>query len=250
MHAPVNAQVDAVFVLSVRSFHDRIAHIQSELRHHGIEFEWIFEHDANELTSELIESTFAPSDMGRAQQSLVLDEGFDVLVDAARMQGLAAGNVVFDTVPVLGDGDSESDGSVLKADPQAVRAFIAGAIEAPPPTDSTPAGPPAKATITVDVFNGSAVTGLAKAVAEQLTGQGFPRGTVGNTPARATSVVHFPTGAPDTARMVADALGGLPIEEDTHLPAGTVQVYLGKDYSGPGKPRIAGASLPRVGTAA
>ena len=72
MHTPVNEQVDAVFVLSVRSFHDRIAHIQSELQSHGIAFEWIFEHDAAELSPELIEATFAPSDMGPPQQSLVL----------------------------------------------------------------------------------------------------------------------------------------------------------------------------------
>ncbi|MBC8119625.1 MAG: glycosyltransferase family 25 protein, partial [Burkholderiaceae bacterium] len=72
LHAPVNAQVDAVFVLSVRSFHDRIAHIEAELRNHGIAFEWIFEHDAAELKPELIEATFAPSDMGPPQHSLVL----------------------------------------------------------------------------------------------------------------------------------------------------------------------------------
>lgn len=72
LHAPVNAQVDVVFVLSVRSFHDRIAHIENELRNHGIAFEWIFEHDAAELSPELIEATFAPSDMGPPQQSLVL----------------------------------------------------------------------------------------------------------------------------------------------------------------------------------
>ena len=72
MHARVNELVDAVFVLSVRSFHDRIAHIEAELQRHGIAFEWIFEHDAAELSSELVEATFAPSDMGPPQQSLVL----------------------------------------------------------------------------------------------------------------------------------------------------------------------------------
>ena len=72
LHCRVNAHVDAVFVLSVKSFRDRIAHIERELRHHGIAFAWIFEHDADELTPQLIESTFAASDMGRPQQSLVL----------------------------------------------------------------------------------------------------------------------------------------------------------------------------------
>ena len=72
MHPSVNAQVDAVFVLSVKSFRDRIAHIQRELGDRGIAFEWIFEHDAEDLKAELIESTFAASDMGPPQQSLVL----------------------------------------------------------------------------------------------------------------------------------------------------------------------------------
>lgn len=59
-------------MLSVKTFHDRIRHIEAELGRHGIAFEWIFEHDADELTEEEIEAVFAPSDMKRGQQSLVL----------------------------------------------------------------------------------------------------------------------------------------------------------------------------------
>ena len=72
MLSPINLHVDAVFVLSVRSFHDRIAHIEEELQRHGIAFEWIFEHDAAELDAQLVEATFAQSDMGPPQHSLVL----------------------------------------------------------------------------------------------------------------------------------------------------------------------------------
>jgi hypothetical protein len=164
------------------------------------------------------------------------------------MQGLAAGNMVFETVPVLGDGDSESDGAVLTVNPEAVRAFVAQAIEAPPPA-APKHGPPASP-VTVEVFNASAVTGLARSVSEQLTGHGFRQGTVGNAPARATSVVRYPSGGEDAGRLVAGALGGLPVEEDSQLSAGTVQVYLGKDYSGPGKPRVAGTSPQRADTSA
>ncbi|MGH4009183.1 MAG: LCP family protein [Pseudonocardiaceae bacterium] len=186
--------------------------------------------------SQLIDAT---------QQSLVLDEDLDVLDFAARMQGLAAGNVVFETVPVLGNGDSESDGDVLKVDPQAVQAFVAGAIDVQPEPDLTP-GSPARATVTVDVLNGSNQTGLAKSVSEQLAGQGFTQGAVGNTPARATSVVRYPTGEQAAGQAVAGTLGGLPVEEGSSLATGTVQVYLGRDYPGPVKPRIAGASFLRV----
>jgi LCP family protein required for cell wall assembly len=180
------------------------------------------------------------------QQSLVLDEGFDVLDFAARMQGLAAGNVVFETVPVLGDGTSESDGSVLNVDPAAVRAFVTQAIDQP----AQPRPPPVRASITVDVFNASSVAGLARRVSEQLVEQGFAQGTVGNAQLRTTSVVHYPPGGRSAAHEVAGVLGGLPVEEEPTLLGGTVQVVLGSDYAGPGITRVAGASLQGLGGAA
>lgn len=72
MTIAVNQLVDAVFVLSVSTFTDRIAHIEREMRRHAIEFEFVFEFDANVIPEELIQRTFAPSDMKRAHQSLVL----------------------------------------------------------------------------------------------------------------------------------------------------------------------------------
>lgn len=68
----VNDCVDAVYVLTVRTFAQRIAHIRQELGRHGIRFEFMFEHDATDLDDELIQATFAPSDMKKAHQSLVL----------------------------------------------------------------------------------------------------------------------------------------------------------------------------------
>lgn len=68
----VNTLVDAVFVLSVRSFTDRIAHIRAEMARHAIDFEFVFEFDANAIPAELIERRFAPSDMQLGHQSLVL----------------------------------------------------------------------------------------------------------------------------------------------------------------------------------
>jgi hypothetical protein len=62
-------------------------------------------------------------------------------------------------------------------------------------------------------------------------------------------VVRYPTGDEDAGRLVADALGGLPIEEDGDLSPGTVRVYLGKNYAGPGKRRTGGALLHPRGTA-
>ncbi|MDD5298344.1 MAG: hypothetical protein PHU46_15685 [Rhodocyclaceae bacterium] len=69
---PVNAWVDAVYVLTVKTFAQRIAHIEAEMARHGIAFRFMFEHDAADLDEALVAATFAPSDMKKAHQSLVL----------------------------------------------------------------------------------------------------------------------------------------------------------------------------------
>lgn len=69
---PVNRCVDAVYVLTVRTFARRIAHVERELARHAIAFEFVLEHDADELDPQSAGVRFAPSDMKPAQQSLVL----------------------------------------------------------------------------------------------------------------------------------------------------------------------------------
>ena len=68
----VNKLVDAVYVLSVKTFAQRIAHIETEMKKHGITFSFMFEHDAAELDDALVADIFGPSDMRKAHQSLVL----------------------------------------------------------------------------------------------------------------------------------------------------------------------------------
>ena len=41
--------IDAVFVLSVRTFEDRIKHVKQQLALHGIDYQFIFEFDIPEL---------------------------------------------------------------------------------------------------------------------------------------------------------------------------------------------------------
>lgn len=71
---PVNAWVDAVYVLSVKTFTHRIEHAKEQLSQHGIAFEFMFAHDANELDDETVARTFGPSDLKRPHQSLVLKQ--------------------------------------------------------------------------------------------------------------------------------------------------------------------------------
>jgi glycosyl transferase family 25 len=69
---PVNWWVDAVYVLSVKTFTDRIQHIKRELAKHHLEFDFVFEYDPTEITEEALAETFASSDMKLTHQSLVL----------------------------------------------------------------------------------------------------------------------------------------------------------------------------------
>ena len=187
---------------------------------------------------------------GATQQALVLDRDLNVLDFASRMRGVAAGDVEFVTVPVLGEASSDGDGSVLEVDPKAVRRFVAGVVDPTPAREQNPAAGRGNAAVAVDVFNGSGRNGLASGVSGELGGMGFGTGMVGNAEPRAASVVRRAPGEQDVGYAVAGALGGLPVEEDEALAPGSVQVYLGEDYGGPGRARPTGAPLLRVDSAA
>lgn len=170
--------------------------------------------------------------IGATQQALVLDKNLNVLDFAARMQGLAAGDVEFVTVPVVGDTDTD-EGSALEVDPEVVAQFVA-TVAAPEPRPQQPPADRGDVATIVDVRNASGVTGLAGRVSERLRTEGFGPGAVGNAEPTTTSVVRHAPGEADRGDAVAEALDGLPVEEDATLVPGTVAVYLGDDYSGPG----------------
>jgi glycosyl transferase family 25 len=64
--------VDAVYVLSVKTFSDRIAHVERELGHHRIAFEFIFDFDAAELDDATIARHFDEGSAMKRQMSLTL----------------------------------------------------------------------------------------------------------------------------------------------------------------------------------
>jgi glycosyl transferase family 25 len=64
--------VDAVFVLSVKTFADRIEHVTRELDRFGIAFEFIFDFDAAELDEATMRRHFAGGSPMRKQASLTL----------------------------------------------------------------------------------------------------------------------------------------------------------------------------------
>jgi LCP family protein required for cell wall assembly len=178
-----------------------------------------------------------------AQQSVVLDEGWDLLAFARQASGIAAGDMEFLTVPTRGT-ETNGRGSVVRVDPAEVRAFVEqrsaaredAARRAREGTDRaerrTPAPPPPldveAAHYVVHVRNGSGSTGLAGTVANRLAGLGFVRGTVDNTADTPTSVVRH-RDSRDAAEAVAAQLGGFAVEQDDTVPSGHLYVMLGAD---------------------
>jgi hypothetical protein len=86
--------------------------------------------------------------------------------------------------------------------------------EAPPPPIEEPEPVRIRERVRVEVLNAAGVTGLARDVTEQLRGLGFDVVFYGNAGAlaRDSTTVLDRTGDPYHAWLVADALGGLPVE--------------------------------------
>lgn len=65
--------VDAVFVLSVKTFEDRINHVKKQMALHQIEYQFVFDFDIPDLNTSLLTDTFETEIvLDKPQQSLVL----------------------------------------------------------------------------------------------------------------------------------------------------------------------------------
>jgi LCP family protein required for cell wall assembly len=184
--------------------------------------------------------------VGVAQQSLVIDEGWDLLAFAQQAADIAAGNLQFVTIPTEGR-ETNTRGDVVLVEPREVEAFVEERIEAqraaaeaaaqaaaaeaadPPPPPPPPVDVIASRYV-VDVGNGSDLGGMAGDVSEHLDGLGFVPGIVDNSAPTATSVVRYTDPDAEAARSVAEQLGGIEVERDDAVARGHLQVVLGADF--------------------
>jgi LCP family protein required for cell wall assembly len=167
------------------------------------------------------------------KQSVILDNGWDLLGLAQQMQGVSGGAVSFMTIPTLG-GENTAAGDALKVDPVEVQRFVADAI-GPKAAPAPVAAGPAPAVIPVDVRNASGTEGAAARVVQILGAQGYTHVASGNADQRtSSSSIVFGPGGDAGAGVVAKTLGGLPARLDPSVPPNTVRVILASDYRGPG----------------
>jgi len=175
------------------------------------------------------------------QKSVVLDADWNVMQFAQQMMGITGGKVSFQTIPHGSiDLKTDSDGSAVEIDPDAVKDFVSGLLgnKDKDKKDTTGAKTQDDAVdngkITVNVRNTTNRANLAKSVATTLANEGFVRGETGTASNRQDTVVRYAAGEQDYGNRVNTALGGKArVEEDANLPAGSVTVLLGDDYDGP-----------------
>jgi hypothetical protein len=99
--------------------------------------------------------------------------------------------------------------------------------------DAAPADPPTvpPSGVSVDVLNGTGTTGLAGTVADQLRGQGFTVGSVGNEPGTVNqTVVRYGPKALAQAHTVAAAVPGSVLQPSDSI-GDTIQLVVGPGYS-------------------
>uniref|UniRef100_UPI00241CCF65 LCP family protein n=1 Tax=Lolliginicoccus levis TaxID=2919542 RepID=UPI00241CCF65 len=193
------------------------------------------------LSTDVLTSPSKLSELSSAiQRSVVIDEDWDVLAFAKQFQDLAAGNVQFETIPVVTTNAWSNDGSqsVVEVDPESVQSRFADVLAeaAEPEEKPVPEFGFDPSEITVNVANASLLEGLANRVAEELNRVGFVEGEVGNwlgKPTMHSKVITADTSS-ETARAIADHLGGLPLEQDLDLRKDQIQVVLTTHYNGPG----------------
>lgn len=171
-----------------------------------------------------------------ASQSLTVDADLDLLDLAQQLQGLAAGNVEFSTVPVA-DPDGRVDGTsvVLLEDDDVLREFFSSLSADPAEPEDTSTVPAGE--VSVAVFNGSGLGGLGGQTQSELEALGFSVASVGNADRsdyEATEIRFNPEqGA--AARTLAAAIPGATLVENDSLGS-EVQLVLGADFAGVGAP--------------
>lgn len=184
--------------------------------------------------------------VGVAEQSLVIDDDWDLLGFAQQAADIAAGNLAFRTIPTRGT-ESNARGDVVLVDRSEVHDFVEQRIEEaqseselePEPEPAPPPAEPPR--YDLQVRNATGTTGLAARVADRLRELGFDRITVDNTTSSPTSAVLHAESDADGARAVAARLGGMPVKADTRMARGNIQVVLGADF-GPSIPAPSPAS--------
>lgn len=192
-----------------------------------------------------------------AAKSLTVDSGLDLstmLKIADSMKSLNSSDVDFVSVP---NGLYPPDPAKVQwTQPEADQLFSAIAndktVPAPTPTAKSTAKPSAAATVSasqvkVDVLNGDGTAGLATTVSTDLSNAGFAVTGHGDVPGfgYTSSVIEYSSASqlPEVNTLKA-AVSGATVKLDATLPAGSITLIVGSNFTGVSAPKPSASPSP------
>jgi LCP family protein required for cell wall assembly len=191
-----------------------------------------------------------------AADALTVDQSLNLMNLASQMQSVTAGDINFQTIPIVGDGRDDQGRFITELPDEAtMHAFFRDLTADPEPkADPTkPAEPETveRSAVTVDVYNGSGTAGLAASASTALTKAGFVAGTTGNADSSNYTVteIRHAAGEEALANTVLKAVPGATVVESDEVPAGTVHLVLGTDFNGVGQ-KVTATSTPTASSSA
>jgi len=177
-------------------------------------------------------------------KSITVDNGLDglnLLHLAYRLKDISAGNVRFATIPVANaDAHALLNGQnvdYVQLDMVKLKQFFAN-IQAErdpnyvPPSATATAKPVPAQDVSVEVLNGSGVTGAASSASTKLAAYGFVTAGTGNGISSSTSTIRYPAGEAGAAVELAKAVPGATTVEDDTLTGTTVVLTIGSSFTG------------------
>jgi LCP family protein required for cell wall assembly len=183
-----------------------------------------------------------------ASQYLITDSTFNLAAFASDMHALTGKHMTFQTLPISGQvTDMELNGSpqdVNTINVAYIKSYVGNAFYPKPAVKKstsktsgakkTPAAP-APSTVTVDVYNGSGVNGLAGDTSRALVGLGYKAGAVADASDQSQTLesgaqVFYGAGASANAAIIAGKFA-TTAKALTSLPAGHVEVLLGSSVT-------------------
>ncbi|MGY1604114.1 LCP family protein [Geodermatophilus sp. SYSU D00815] len=177
-----------------------------------------------------------------AAGSLTIDQNLDLFDLAAQMQSVTAGSITFETIPYVGDDHDEDGRYILRLqDTDTLHEFFAnlsadtGTAAQPTESGAVPTVTPGE--VSVAVYNGSGIGGLAADTADELTAAGFTVVSTGNADSAeyTATEIRYAMGDDALANTLAAAIPGATTVQADEAPEGTVELVLGSDFNGVGQ---------------
>jgi hypothetical protein len=176
-----------------------------------------------------------------AAEALTVDNTLNLMQLAQQMQSVTAGSIDFQTIPYVGDDKDDQGRYILRLkDAATLHAFFAELSSDPQAaTATTPAATAvAPGDVSVQVFNGSGTKGLAATAATALTSAGFQVAGTANADSMnyTATEIRYASGDEALAGTLAAAIPGATTKQLDGATSGTVQLVLGSDFNGVGRP--------------